>query len=151
MNRLTRHRSARFVSVDIAPTAVLVFVMTWWPSAAAQAAAIGIGEGNLAATIDTTGYLNQLYLWMLAFVGIAALFAIVMGGVMYMFSGTSLTKVDSAKRWIWNAVFGIIIAAGGVLLLSIINPDLVTHGFDLTKVIDDACQKYGNGCAVGKP
>ena len=81
---------------------------------------------------------------MLGFVGIAALFAIVAGGVIYMFSGTSLTKVDSAKRWISNAIFGVILAAASILLLEIINPDLVTHGFNLDTIITGACSN--NGC-----
>lgn len=108
------------------------------------AAAGGVGGAGVAAEgVDVPNYLGNLYIWMFAFVGISALFAIVMGGVMYMFSGTSLTKVDSAKRWIWNAVFGIIIAATSYLLLYIINPDLVEHGFDLEQIISTAC---GGNC-----
>lgn len=144
MNRLV-HRHIRW---SVAAGAAALWLLR---AGAATAAASGMGSGNLAATIDTKAYLNDLYIWMLGFVGIAALFAIVMGGVLYMFSGTNLTKVESAKRWIWNAVFGIILAAGGVLLLRIINPDFVTHGFDLNKMIDAVCQKYGSGCAVPPP
>jgi len=139
----THRHLPRFSSAAITRTAVLLSALVCLPSAVVRAAAGGVGEGNLAATIVTKDYLNDLYVWMFAFVGIAALFAIVMGGVMYMFSGTSLTKVDSAKRWISNAIFGIILAAVSYLLLSIINPDLVTHGFDINVVIDAACRPYG--------
>lgn len=91
-------------------------------------------------TVDPSKYLNDLYLWFLGFVGISALFGIVVGGVLYMFSGTSITKVDEAKKWITNALFGLVIAGGSYILLSIINPDLI-RGFDVTQVIQDAINK----------
>lgn len=83
-------------------------------------------------------YLNNLYKWFLGAVGISALFAIVLGGVLYMLSGTNLTKVEQARGWIRNGIWGIVIAAISFLLLRTINPDLVTHGFDLNKVIENA-------------
>lgn len=91
-------------------------------------------------------YLEKLYLWFLGFIGVAALFAIVLGGVLYMFSGTNITKVEQAKRWIWNAIFGIVLAATAYLLLLIINPDLIQHGFDINTIITDACAKFGVAC-----
>lgn len=91
-------------------------------------------------------YLDKLYLWFLGFVGVAALFAIVLGGVLYMFSGANLTKVEQAKRWIWNAIFGIVLAATSYLLLQIINPDLVQHGFNINTVITDACSALSITC-----
>lgn len=85
-------------------------------------------------------YLDKLYIWFLGFVGIAAMFAIVMGGVMYMFAGANLTKTEQAKKWITNAVWGIVLAAVSVLLLRTINPDLV-QGFNLEIVIQNAINK----------
>lgn len=117
--------------------AVLSLTLLFVPAFVRAAAAATTGE--IPETVDVPNYLGNLYIWMFAFVGISALFAVVMGGVLYMFSGTSLTKVDSAKRWIWNAIFGIIIAATSYLLLYVINPDLVTHGFDLEEVLNAAC------------
>lgn len=86
---------------------------------------------------NPSGYLNNLYKWLLGAVGISALFAFVMGGVLYMFSGTNLTKVEQAKGWIWNGLGGIVLAAISYLLLYTINPDLV-GGFDLNKVVEKA-------------
>src|SRR3989338_8864793 len=54
-------------------------------------------------------YLSGLYKGFLGFVGIAALFAIVYGGVLYMFSGANLTKTEEAKRWIQNSFVGILL------------------------------------------
>lgn len=91
----------------------------------------GVGTGPAINT-----YLKDLYFWFLGVVGISALFAIVFGGVLYMFSGTSLTKVEQAKHWISNAIFGILLAGGSYVLLKAINPDFTEHGFDLTNSIN---------------
>lgn len=95
-----------------------------------------VPTGQQGAT-NPSGYLNNLYKWLLGAVGISALFAFVMGGVLYMFSGTNLTKVEQAKGWIWNGLGGIVLAAISYLLLYTINPDLV-GGFDLDKVVEKA-------------
>lgn len=84
-----------------------------------------------------SSYLNALYLWFLGFVGIAALFAFVVGGVTWMLS-TTLTSTEKARRWIANGIWGIVLAATSYLLLYTINPDLIEHGFDINAVIDRA-------------
>lgn len=86
---------------------------------------------------DVAGYLTQLYRWFLGFIGIAALFALVIGGVLWMASGTNVTDVGRAKRWISNAIWGIVLAAVSFLLLKTINPELL-GGFDINAVIDTA-------------
>ena len=88
---------------------------------------------------NASQYLSELYLWFLGFVGIAALFGIVTGGVLYMFSD-SLTDTKHAKDWIWNSIGGIVLAAFSYLLLYTISPDLV-QGFDIQKIITNACLK----------
>ncbi len=100
----------------------------------------GVTSGGPGVTSggDVPGYLSNLYIWFLGFVGIAALFAIVWGGIQYMFSGANLTKAESGRTWISNAIWGIILAASAYLILYTINPDLVTHGFDINTVIDNA-------------
>jgi len=95
------------------------------------------GEGAPLITSAATSpadYLNSLYAWLLGFVGISAMFAFVYGGVIYMFSGTNITQASQATRWITNGVYGLVLAATSVLLLSTINPDLV-GGFDLSRII----------------
>lgn len=99
------------------------------------------GNSGNTGPVDVPKYLSSLYYWFLGVVGIAALFAIVFGGVLYMFSGTSLTKTEQARSWIANGIYGIIIAAFSFILLYVINPDLVNHGFDIQKIVDDALKK----------
>lgn len=82
-------------------------------------------------TEKPSDYLFALYTWLLGSVGISALFAFVWGGVLYMFSGANLSKVEDARKWIKNGVIGLVLAAVSFLLLNTINPDLV-GGFNLT-------------------
>ena len=99
----------------------------------------GAGRSGDSATrpaANPSEYLSNLYLWFLGFVGIAALFAFVVGGIMWMFS-SSLTSTAEARKWITNAIWGIVLAAASYLILNTINPDLVA-GFDLKTVIQRA-------------
>ena len=109
-------------------------------SAAAQSGPVGApgSPGSAITSLNTAEYLGNLYLWFLAFVGIAAFFAIVYGGILYMFSGPNITKVDQAKTQIQNAIFGILLAAASYILLNAINPDLVKHNFNLDCSIKNA-------------
>lgn len=98
-----------------------------------------IGRDILGKPVSVKGILSGLYILFLGFVGIAALFALVMGGVLWMFSST-LTSTDKARRWIENAVWGLALAAASFLLLNTINPDLV-GGFDLETILRDAVKR----------
>lgn len=135
----------QFLFINIFIAAVVFFtvamIMPTRPLFASNATGGATGQqiittGQQGVT-NPSGYLANLYKWLLGAVGISALFAFVMGGVLYMFSGTNLTKVEQAKGWIWNGFGGIALAAISYLLLYTINPDLV-GGFDLNKVIENA-------------
>lgn len=67
-------------------------------------------------------------------VGIAALFMITVGGFMYMTSAGNTSRMDSAKRVIFDAVIGLIVALSAWLLLFVINPDLVRVNISLKAV-----------------
>ena len=86
------------------------------------------------APANPSTYLSNLYIYFLAFVGISALFAITLGGVLYIFAGANIGEVEKAKSWITNAIWGIILAALSYLLLFTINPDLVA-GFNINALI----------------
>ena len=68
-------------------------------------------QGQQPASKSATSYLDYLYTWLLGFVGLAALFAIVYGGVLYIFSG-AVGSTTEARRWITNGIIGLIIAGG---------------------------------------
>lgn len=71
-------------------------------------------------------YIRVFFIFGLGLVGIAALFAIVFGGIRYMASGSSETGKTEGKRWIIGALSGIILLFSSYLILGTINPDLVS-------------------------
>lgn len=71
-----------------------------------------------------TEYMRYIYLFGLSLVGITALGALVYGGFTYMLSGT-VTSKDDAKKYIWGAISGLVLALAAYLILNTINPDLV--------------------------
>lgn len=100
------------------------------------------GPGGVPAVTggQSQAYLQSLYKWFLGFVGVAALFAFVMGGVLYMFAGANITTTAQARKWITNGVLGLLIAAASYLLLRAINPELV-GGFDIETLIRENLPK----------
>jgi hypothetical protein len=73
---------------------------------------------------DLTGYVKGIYAFALGIVIAAALGVLVVGGLMYMLSGT-ITTQEKAREYIWGAIGGLILALAAYLILSAINPDLV--------------------------
>ncbi|MCX6765409.1 MAG: hypothetical protein NT136_00320 [Candidatus Moranbacteria bacterium] len=67
-------------------------------------------------------------------VGIAALLMITIGGFMYMTSAGNTSRMESAKKVIFDALFGLLIALAAWLLLYVINPDLVKINLTLKAV-----------------
>lgn len=58
-------------------------------------------------------------------VGIAALLMITIGGFMYITSAGNTSRMDAAKKVIFDSIYGLIVALAAWLLLFVINPDLV--------------------------
>ena len=101
-------------------------------------------------TIDETtpqgglgNYINYIYIFGLALVCVAAVGALVFGGIVYMTAG-SISSADEAKKWIWGAIAGLLLAFCAYLILNTINPDLVNFSnpsFDLNEY---QCQSNDN-------
>lgn len=79
-------------------------------------------EKTLAASYSE--WLTYLYEFLLGFTGIAALFAIVYGGVLYIGSAGNPQQISKAKTWIANAILGLLLAGSSWVILNTINPDL---------------------------
>ncbi|MBL7154954.1 MAG: hypothetical protein ISS88_00400 [Candidatus Portnoybacteria bacterium] len=87
---------------------------------------VAIPGGPAAETeVTLTEYIRYIYLFGLSLVGIAALGALVVGGFMYMLSGT-VTKKEEAMKYIWGAISGLVLGLSAYLILNTINPDLVS-------------------------
>lgn len=100
-----------------------------------------VTEANPAAEGNFYGALQNFYLLGLSLVGLAALLVMVWGGIEYMSSGESQTRATQGKKWIWNGLSGIAIAAFAYALLYTINPDLVKLRIGDVKQYQDAATK----------
>jgi len=61
----------------------------------------------------------------LAIGAILALITIVYAGILYSTSGDNTAKQQEVKKWITSAIKGLVLIAGGAVLLNIINPNIV--------------------------
>jgi hypothetical protein len=77
-------------------------------------------------------YIKAVYQFGLWGIGISALLMIMIGGYMYLTSAGNNASMERAKKIIWDAIAGIVLAMVSYLLLYIINPDLVK--IKLTKI-----------------
>jgi len=79
-------------------------------------------------------YIRAIYKFFVGIAGIIAVFMIVFGGVIWLFSGGSSEKIGKAKEYILGAVFGLLIAVGSYMILQVINPSLVSYQLNLEEV-----------------
>lgn len=73
---------------------------------------------------DLITYIKYIYLFGISLVGVAALLSLVISGLMYMLSDTVVSKED-ARKYIWGAISGLILALAAYLILYTINPNLI--------------------------
>ena len=79
---------------------------------------------------DFPGYVTAIYKFAVWSVGIGALLMISIGGFMYFIAAGNASKLESAKKVISDALYGLVIVMVAYLILYIINPDLVTVSLD---------------------
>ncbi|MFZ1735784.1 MAG: pilin [Candidatus Moraniibacteriota bacterium] len=73
---------------------------------------------------DFATYFGNLYKLALWIVGISALFMLVVGGFLYLSSAGNTSLLGTAKKYIYSALIGLVIALISWLLLDTINGDL---------------------------
>lgn len=71
---------------------------------------------------------SKVYTFGVSFVGLAAFFMFTYGAVRYMMAGEG--SPSEARKIMYNAVFGLVLALVSFLILKIINPELVS-GFNI--------------------
>lgn len=93
----------------------------------AKLAAIVQAQGleDLIGTKEVGDIIPALYRFGLGLVGISALAALIVGGIMYMTAGGSQDQTKRARTWLGNAFFGLALALLSYLILNTINPDLL--------------------------
>jgi len=81
-----------------------------------------------ATTTDTPPgeYIKAIYQWSIGLAALLAMGMLVFGGFKYTLSAGSVGSQDSAKSTIKNALLGLVLLLGAVLILTTINPSLST-------------------------
>ena len=69
-------------------------------------------------------YVNAIFKFFVAIVGILATVMIMWGGIKYLTAGGNPTQISGAKDTMGSAIFGLVLAFGSVMILSAINPSL---------------------------
>lgn len=87
------------------------------------------GEG------DFNSYINAVYILSISVAALLAVVKIIIAGFKYMFSDI-ITQKSEAKKDIRNALIGLLIVLGAVLILEIINPELTQFNLDDVTAID---------------
>lgn len=69
--------------------------------------------------------LSIFYMYGVSIVVISALIVFVAGGAVYMTAGDSSSRIGTARKYMWNAFYGLVLALLSWLILFTINPQLV--------------------------
>ena len=93
----------------------------------------GFYSANTPMT-DLPGLILAIYKFGIWTVGIAGLFMLVVGGIMYMSSAGNTSTASSAQGIITDALIGIVAALGAYLILYVINPDFTKINLNFTPV-----------------
>ncbi|MEM2954986.1 MAG: lytic transglycosylase domain-containing protein [Candidatus Nanoarchaeia archaeon] len=82
--------------------------------------------GRQINIVSPAQYIKTFFIYGLGMVGIAALTALVFGGLYYITSAGSVVRQTEGKNWIWGAISGVALLLCSYLILFTINPQLVS-------------------------
>ena len=100
-----------------------MLALTTISARAAESSIPGLEFLQIPADASIGQLLSQLYIWGIGFVALAAFLMFTWGGVLYMIAGDK--DPTSAKSYMKNAIYGLLLALGSYLILYTINPALV--------------------------
>lgn len=80
---------------------------------------VDVGKENALAD-----YLGLIFKLIIGITGVLSVLMIVLGGIEYMTSDVIFSK-EQAKKRIWNAILGLLLALGSYAILNTLNPDLL--------------------------
>mgnify|MGYP001586349386 CR=1 FL=1 len=89
--------------------------------------------GGVNADADPGEYFNKIYRLMVGVTGVLAVIMIVVGGLEYIASAANPSAKESAKKRIWAAIGGLLLALSSYLILQTINPNLVNFNLNIEK------------------
>lgn len=82
--------------------------------------------GPSSAASGIAGWIVNFYSFALTISGILAFGAISYGGIKYAFARGNPSAESDAKSWILNALYGLLLLAGAVIILYTINPNILS-------------------------
>ncbi len=88
------------------------------------------GSGGVENISSFPAYVQAIYKFAIWSVGIAALLMISMGGFMYITAAGNNSQMESAKKVISDALFGLVAVMVAAMILYKINPDLININLD---------------------
>lgn len=91
--------------------------------------------GSDSGDSDFGSYVNSIIKLAIGLAGVLAVVMLVIGGIQYMVGGASPSSKEAAKKRIWAAIFGLILALASFIILNTINPDLTKIKLDLGEVV----------------
>ena len=85
----------------------------------------GVGEITLSLDMDLNTLIAWFYYFIIGIAGISAFVMLVWGGVEWLTSAGSPSRITSAKDRMTSALLGLLIILASWLILQVINPELV--------------------------
>ncbi len=123
-------------------------------------------DGSYMVQIPWIGqYIAGVYQYGLAAAGILAAVILMASGLMWLVSGGDVSKISQAKELIVGSIIGIVILSSSYIILTQINPDLVTYkpisigtvankGYDIPDAseteLGSGINPYQEGCDAAK-
>ncbi len=89
------------------------------------------GTNQVSGDQAFSTYARQAFAFALSVAAVLALLMLVVGGIQYLGSAESPSRLSDAKDRIWNALIGLVLAVAAWLILNTINPALVSNDFNL--------------------
>jgi hypothetical protein len=125
--------SAVLLVLALAPAAVSAQTSTGSAGACSSPqTTVASGQSYASSTSEQLGKcVSQIYLWSLGVGGVLALIMIVLGGYYVMTAAGNAAQVSKGKSYIYSSLIGLAILLGAYLILSTINPDLVSFRVNL--------------------
>lgn len=85
-----------------------------------------VAAGETAKTTYIVDYVIALYSYGLTILTIAAVIALLIGGILYLSAGLLPDNIATAKKLIVGAFSGLLLVLSSYLMLGLINPELIT-------------------------
>lgn len=111
-------------------------------------------KDTLSQETPFTDYVKYLFPFLLSVAAFSALVMFVYGGIEYMASGGNPSRASAGKEKITDAILGLLLAVGSVLILRTINPKLVELNLDISPAgvakpfTPAGCTSCGGSCNV---